>query len=435
MNKIIKLLQNIKNSRLVNDSITYTYFNLIQKTIPFIILPIVARILDKQEFGYYILFQAIIELLFPVMTINIDSAILINYYKLDEKEFRIYFTIALFLFGLLYGIILTTGLFFSGFFANLISFPTFWLRVIFIITLFKFITKVRQNIWRVKFKLKQYGIYTVCISLFQNLIGLLLIYLTDLSWRGLIIGHLVGYGVFGLLGVFTFYKDELLDFQINYIYIKDALRVGFPLCLHKFGLWLGGVANRVLITSILGAAATGSYGIAATFGMMVTLIENSFSKAFVPHLFSKLKDITEQRKLTTVKLTYFIYGFLLVISMLIFILGYYGIEFIFGNKYLNSRDFILPLILVAMFKGFYKLHVNYILFQKKTYAVPAITFTIGILNIIISWVLINRFEILGAAYALLFSTILMYIFSFYVGNKFIPMPWLYFRNNNKQSYN
>jgi len=425
---IKSLVQRVQKSKLVNDSITYTSFNLIQKIIPFLILPIVARILEKQEFGYYILFQALVELLIPAMTLNIDSAILLNYYKLSEKQFQIYFTIALVLFIFIYGSVLIIGYSLSGFLANLISLPVFWLKVIFIIPLLRFITKLRQHLWRARFKLKKYGIFTICISFFQNIIGLLLIYITDLSWKGLIIGHLVSYGIFAFYAVFTFYKEKLIHFQSNYSYVKDVAKVGFPLSLHKLGLWLGGVANRVLIAHILGASATGSYGIAATFGMLVTLIENSFSIAFIPHLYNQLKKITQQKKLTLVKITYITYGLLLVISLLIYFIGYYGIEFIFGNKYLNSREFILPLILVAMFKGFYKLHVNYIVFNKKTHVLPMITFSIGILNIIISFYLINRFGILGAAYSLLFSTILSYLFSFYIGNKFIPMPWLYFKN-------
>jgi len=156
---------------------------------------------------------------------------------------------------------------------------------------------------------------------------------------------------------------------------------------------------------------------------MVTLIEDAFTKAFVPHLFDKLKNIIEDKKNEIVKLSYFVYVFLIVISLGIFIIGYFSVGLIFGQQYLDTREFILPLVLAAMFKGFYKLHVNYIMFTKKTYKITQITFTTGILNITLAYFMIQQFGLLGAAYSMLIITFLQYVFSFYVGNKLIPMPW------------
>lgn len=416
-------------SRLVKDTFYYSFFNFTERAISFIILPIITRILTKEDIGYYILYQAMIEVLIPVMSLNIDSSILLNFYKLDDKEFTKYFGTGLSLFVLVYFVVLIVGLVFSDSISSLLQFPFFWLNIIFIIVAFRFFVQLRQNLWRVRYRLKSFGIFTIGIAVLKNVLGLVLVFYTDLGWRGLIIGHLIGYFVFAIYALFTFYQENLIKITKNLTYVKDLFKVGFPLSLHKLGLWLGNAANRIIITGILGAAATGSYGIGATFGLMVTLIEDAFTKAFIPHLFDKLKNITENKKYEIVKLSYYVYIFLIVISIVVFILGYFSVGLIFGEEYLDTREFILPLILAAMFKGFYKLHASYIMFTKKTYKITQITFTTGILNIALAYFMIQQFGLLGAAYSMLIITFLQYIFSFYVGNKLIPMPWNNFISN------
>ena len=108
------------------------------------------------------------------------------------------------------------------------------------------------------------------------------------------------------------------------------------------------------------------------------------------------------------------------------------VGFLFGDEYLSTREFLFPLVLASMLKGFYKLHVNYIMFTKKTLNVTKITLSTGVLNLGLSYYLVSSFGIMGAAYALLLVNALQYISAFYIGNKLIPMPWFYFLNNWKK---
>ena len=61
--------------------------------------------------------------------------------------------------------------------------------------------------------------------------------------------------------------------------------------------------------------------------------------------------------------------------------------------------------------------------EKPINQVTKITFTIGVINIFLSYILIVKFGLIGAAYSLLIISFFQYILSFYVGHKLIPMPW------------
>jgi len=416
----------ITKSKLVKDSASYTILNIIEKAIPFLILPIVTRVLSKEEVGIYILYQAIVEVLIPVMTLNIDATVLLNYYKEKGEKFKEYFSNAILLFITL-GIVVSIGMIsFSKPISDLINFPDSWLIVICIIVLSRFFTQLRQHLWRVNYEIKKYAFFTLGIAIVKNVLGLILILYLSMAWEGLILGHLAGYFLFAVIALYTFKSDELYRFKLNYTFLKDAFHVGYPLALHKLGLWLGNAANRIIIAGILGAAATGSYGIGATFAIIVTVVEDAFNKAFVPHLFEKLKNLKEENKSNIVKLSYMVYFGLTVLSLAVFLVGYLGAGFIFGEEYLSTREFMLPLVLAAMVKGYYKLHVNYIMFTKKTLRITQITLSTGLLNLVLAYFMTIYFGVIGAAYSLLIINTIQYLLTFYIGNKMQPLPWLSF---------
>lgn len=420
------IIAKLKSSRLFKDSAVYTLLNFSEKAIPFLILPIITRVLSKEEVGIYILYQAIVQILMPLMTLNVDSSILLNFYKVDKDKFREYFysgfigiiPVSAILFLLVYSL--------SGMLSEWIKFPEKWFVVVCLIVLFRFLTQLRQHIWRINYKIKEYGVFTVGISFLKNVSGLLLVLIASFGWEGLVIGHLVGYAFFALVAINTFVKDSLLskDLRINLTYIKDALSVGYPLSIHSIGNWLGNTVNKVIIARVLGTSATGSYGIGSTFANIVTMTEDAFSKAFQTHLYDRLKDIGSTDKSEIVKLSYYVYAFLILVAFGAFIVGYFGVGLIFGESYESTRVFILPLVIAAMVKGFYKLHVKYIVFTKKTLRVTQITISTGIFNIILAYFMTLEFGIIGTAYSLLIINTIQYLLSFYVGNKLIPMPWL-----------
>lgn len=416
-------IRKVISSKLIKDSASYTLLNVIEKAIPFLILPIITRMLTKEEVGIYILYQAIVEVLIPVMTLSIDATVLLNYYKENKDKFKEYLTNSILLFfviSIIFSVLINAW---SEIISDLIKFPSTWLLVVCIIVFSRFFTQLRQHLWRINFKIKEYAIFTIGISILKNCIGLYLVIIYTMSWDGLIIGHLIGYAVFAVIGFVSIYFDGLLRFKFNLDFISDSLRVGIPLAVHNIGLWFGNAANRIIIASLLGSSATGSYGIGAVFGIIITVIEDAFINAFVPHLFDRLKKAKKGYKENIVKLTFYVYRLLLIISIFVLIGGYYGVDLIFGNEYTDTRIIIIPLVVAAMFKGFYKLHVNYIMFTKKTIKITQISITTGIINIIVAYYTTLRFGILGTAYTFLFISILQYIFTFYIGNKLIPMPW------------
>jgi O-antigen/teichoic acid export membrane protein len=413
----------LTRSKLVKDSAGYTILNFLEKALPFLVFPILTRKLSIEDVGLFVLYQTIVEILMPIMTLNIDNAILINFYKLELVKFKKYFSTGLILFGYVFLFTLFIIIVFRNYISELIQFPSFWIMVVGITVFFRFLVQNRQNLWRVNFEIKKYSKLTLGISVVNNFVGLFLVIYSNFGWTGMIVGHLIGYSLFGSYSLFTFIKGKILIWNKDVLFMKDILKVSLPIAIHRFGIWLGSAGNKIIIATLLGTAATGSYGVGAVFAAVIAILEDALSKAVIPHIYEKLKKNTAEEKKLVVKMSYAIYIFLFGVSIMVYFIGYYLIDFIFGKQLNDTKSLLLPLIIAALFKGLYKLHVHYIFFTKKTIQVTKITFTTGVLNILMSYLFILNFGLIGAAYSLVIINFLQYILSFRVGNNLMPMPW------------
>lgn len=423
--KIVHFILNIKEqigrSSLLKQAGVYTISNLLEKGIPFAILPILTRILTKEDVGFYTLYQAVLSLLIPLYTLSIDSSIILNYFKIDKERFKVYFSNGLFLFLAILIVLTVISSLFSNQISEFANFPFFWFLLIIFIVALQFFTTLRKSLWQIRDQPKKFAYFSIGLSLFKNLIGLLLIIYTDLGWKGIIIGHLIGQLMFSAYSIISFLKESLIVKILNKADIFDLLKIGAPLSLHRFGAWLSDSLNRVVISSLIGVAATGSYGIGATFGIIVTITQDAFNKAYVPYLFKNLKVYSEEVRQKLVKTTIYFYIALIAFATFISVVGYFSVGVVFGEQYSQTKSFIVPLVFAAAFNGLYKVHANYIFFTKKTYKIMLITLFMGLVNIALVYHLVSDYGILGAAYATLLIQGISYLITFYISNKIYPI--------------
>ena len=417
------ILTKLYKSNLFKSSGLYTIFNVVDKVIPFLLLPIVTRYLLPEEYGVYVLYQALVGFLLPFVTLNTDSAILINYFKLKKTEFNVYLSNGVFIFVINLIIISVLYFLFKNSFSDLIDFPSNWLFAILLICPMQYLTKLVKNLWQVKKEVYKYGFFSISLTLFKNLLMILFIVVFEYKWEGLIISQLIGWGVFSIISISILLYNGYIKLKIKKPYIYDNIIVGSPLTLHQLGGWLGDLSSRLIIGAILGKQAVGSYGIGATFGLMVLLLQDAFNKAFVPYLFEELKKLNKEKEIKLVRITYLYNSLILIIGFGVGIVGYFGVGLIFGSEYESSKNFIIWLTLAYAFDGMYKSHVNYIFYSKKTYLLLLITLTTGVANVGLSYLLVSNYGVIGAAQALFFVYFTSYILAWYIGNRIIPMPW------------
>lgn len=417
MSKLIKF-------KLFKDTAIYSAINILDKAIPFLIMPILSRVFSKEEMGYYSLYQVTFHVLIPILTLCIDYPVVVSYYRMAKQMFTRYFSTSFFLVLSLYVIFVSIAFILSDTLSKLFGLEEKWLFITYLIVLLNYINQLRLNMWRITKKPVSYGSFSIPLVLIKNILGLVFIFCFHCGWEGIILGHLIGHFVFCFLALFYLVKDGYLKRTFETGQIRDLLKTGIPVSVHQLSAWLSTSLNRFVINSILGAVATGSFGIGSTFGTIITVLEDACNKAYAPYLYEKLAKYDEKQAYSIVKLIRIYYVFFISLGLIISLIGYFGVGLLFGEKYIDTRSFIVPVALASVINGLYKVHVNIIFYTKKTYIVARNTIICAIINISICYYMVLWYGILGAAYASIIVQMVLYTLTLYYSNKQYKLPWI-----------
>ena len=179
---IINVSKIIKSNFFIQLS-SYTGFQAANKIIPFLILPLFSRIFTKEEMGFYTLYQSIIVILVPLLTLSLNNAISVNFFRLKKSQFSIYFSNVLFI---VLPIIVTSILilFIVGdFISKKIGFPYIGLLITSFVVLPNFLIQLRLLLYRNQNKIKSFGTLSISNTILTNSIGLFFVFFAGLSWK------------------------------------------------------------------------------------------------------------------------------------------------------------------------------------------------------------------------------------------------------------
>jgi len=431
---IIKTLSYLLKQRFAKDFFTYTFFSILQKVIPFLLLPFFSRYFSHEQIGYFLIYQTILTVAMPIMTICVDTGIGISFYHLDIHNFSKYLTNNLIFAGFMSIFTLLIALILNTWLSKILAFPAFWL-IMGLVTIFPLFTfNLRQTLFRYQNKPFSYGFLALGCALLNNGLGFFFLYVTELTWEAFVLGYLIGYVVTAIFCLALIYKDKLFTFCYSKRMIWDAIKLGIPVGLHSIGGWLSGSLNRILLNTLIGTAATANFGIGASFGMIMTVLQSSVNLAYTPFLFEKLKNYDDSTQRILVKTTLLLYLFIVGMGLIISITGFLGVSFIFGKTYLSTKQFIVPLVFASTIGGFYKIHVNYLFYGRKTWVITQITLLCGLMNIGLLYAMIKYWGILGAAYASVIIELVIYFLIMYKAHKLYPLNILYYVKEISKNY-
>lgn len=415
------------NSFFKNSSI-YLISNIINATIPFLLLPILTRYLSPDEYGQIAMFQVLVTGLSAFIGMNTVGAAARNFYEKEQQQENVNYNVACFfiliittLITLLLAISLIEPL------SSFLSIPTSWIVSAIGFSFFSYIINFRLTQWQVRKKAFNYGIMQVFRSFLNVILSLVFIILLEMGAKGRVDGQLISSMIFSAIALFLLFKSKIVNLsKPKREHLKSAFNFGFPLVPHIFGAFLLTSIDRVVIKEQLGLNAAGIYLLAVQFSMVLSIIFDAINKAYVPWLYENLNKECDKIKSKVVKNTYLYFIILMIISGLGFLIGPFVIEFVAGEQYQEASKIIGWLVLGQIFGGMYLMVTNYVFYSKKTKLLSLITISSGLLNVGLLYLFIPSFGLIGAAYSFVVSYFIRFVFVWGLAAKEIKMPWLLF---------
>lgn len=417
----------IKN--FLKKSTIYIIGDIVNKSIPFLMLPILTRYLTPSDYGVIANFTVILSIFSIIVGLSMQGSIGVNFFKMKKDIIKRYISSCIILLHVTSLLLLFSVVFCYPFIIDRIQIEKEWLIMIVFLAFSQFLTTINLSLWIVEENAKNYTIYQVGQTLVITTISIILIIGLGMNWEGQLIAITVGTIIFSFLSVIFIIKRGYLGFNFSIHHIRDALKFGVPLIPHELSGWIKTGADRLILTSLVGVTATGIYAVGYQLGMIVGIVIIAINKAWSPHIFKILsKNPTYEEKVKLVKFTYIYFIGVIIFSIITSYIIKLFLPIFLGKSFAESSDFIMYISLAYAFQGMYFMVTNYIFYLKKTVALSVITFTTSIIHIILLYFLIDLNGPVGAAQTTTISFLITFLMIFWYSNKIYPMPWFFWNN-------
>ena len=193
--------------------------------------------------------------------------------------------------------------------------------------------------------------------------------------------------------------------------MKWGLKYSLPIVPHGISQIILSSFDRLMITKMISATATGLYSFSYNIFVIVQVTAASIDNVWGPWFYNKrhendLRSITKYSSIYTFFLAVFCVVIMLLSPELILILG--------GVKYKETVYCVIPVVAGGFFTMLYNIPASVEYFYEKTSYIAVATTTAAVLNIVLNYVFIHRFGYIAAAYTTLVTYCLYYVFHFYM---------------------
>jgi len=387
---------------IIKNSFIYLATEIINKAIPFILLPIITKYLTPQEYGIYGIYQVVLSFFRPFINMSLEMNITRNFFKVSkEKLSQIISSLILILhINLLFALIIVFCI--SIFFQNPFGISSEILLIIPIIIFAQTINTFNLTILRNEQNAIHYGIVQIVLTSINLGTALILLLFFNQNWKSLVYGTLISYLI---VMIYSFYYlKNRYKLKLKFYPLKKIYEVSLPLIFHVLGGSIIFLSDRLFIQQMKGLEEVGLYVVGSQFGAITMIVINSIILAVNPWMYKKLAD-----NLNIQKEILILMGIFFVIGIFVWLTDLIILPYLVESSYLDAKNVIFWISLAFIFRGWYQLYYNIILNTGKTKIFMYITFGTGVLNIILNYILIKQNGMIGASQATAIAFFVMFL--------------------------
>lgn len=408
--------------KLFGNASIYFGANILNAAIPFLLLPILTRVLTPAEYGTIAMFLVMVSIFSAFTGLSVHGAIGVRYFQLSKEDLADYVTICIGILVVSTTAVLLIVMVLHQWIIKVSGISLDWLIVAVLVSGLQFLINIRLSLWQVSEMPWHYGSFQISRSLLDALLSLVLVLGLGMAWQGRLIGYGTAILLVGVIALIWLYNDQLLRRTDTWkIHAKDALRFGVPLIPHVIGGILIATSSQILIKNMLSIKDIGVYAVALQLGGAMGIISDAFVKAYAPWLYKKIQ---EEQKHKVVLSTYLCILFFLLAGLITSLIINYLTPYIIGQSFSEIQNLTTIIVIAYSFTGMYYSVAGFFFFSSKTSYISIITLLSGITSLLISYFLILQYGLIGAATGLLIFNILSFILTWLLSNFVMPMPWI-----------
>lgn len=217
-----------------------------------------------------------------------------------------------------------------------------------------------------------------------------------------------------------------LNWKVDTNLWKRMMRYGMPIMVAGIAFAINEQFDKILLSKLLPAniaeAEVGVYSACYKLGLFMVLYRTAYTLGIEPFFFSHAADKNAPQTYAMVTKYFVIFGSFILLSVIVFA-DLFKLLMIRDSSYWVAMKVVPLIILANFFLGIYtNLSVWYKLIDK-TYIGAYISIVGAIITLVLNFLLIPTMSYYGSAIATIAAYGSMMFISYYLGNKYYPIPY------------
>jgi O-antigen/teichoic acid export membrane protein len=414
-----------KFTRTFKHTLIYSLGNISTTLVGVILLPLYTKYLSLTEYGILGILEVTIMLLINTLIMG-QSQALLRYYdstQLKQNRKSLFFTILVFVSLLGITLILVAHLL-SAKIANFFSKPeefTIYFQLTAYIVSLRIITQLFLTLLRAKENSFSY----VFLNILRILISLVLnIYFV--AWKkfgvvGILYSYLIADSVLFLALLIILFKDIYPKFERKILIA--SLAFGTPLIINSLASMMLNMGDRYILKLLADYRELGLYVLGYKIGGLVNIfLVQSFSLGFMPIAYRIYGQEGDKRYFS--KIQTYICFVLFWCGLLLASFSKEIVRFFALNESYWPAYQVIPVVALSYGVLGAKIVAGVGLFLKnKTSHLAYTTIFAAIINIILNFLFIPHYKMMGAAYATLISFTVLYVLTAIISHHYYPIAF------------
>ncbi|MFC1550091.1 lipopolysaccharide biosynthesis protein [Candidatus Neomarinimicrobiota bacterium] len=386
------------------QSLVYGFGTIIARLVTFLLLPLYTNVFTQEEYGIVALAYAFMGFIMIVYRYGMDTALMKFYVDSEGEDRHHYFTT-------IFSIQVLTSILFSGLlylFAEPVS-PfllgtenRIFMVLISAIVFFDALWMLPMIVLRAEERPFSYILLSIFNVVLLMVLNIVLVIFLKQGVKGVLVGNLVAScGLFLMTIPIIFQRFKLLYLKRHFL--KEVLRFGLPFFPAGIFTMIMELADRYMLEWFTDTATVGLYSAGYKLGMIGLLLVMAFNMGWMPYFLKRGKEPGAKKEFARIT-TIFLggVGFLMILVSLwadALVQLQIGNYTFFGKEFWESTT-IVPIILIGYyFFGTYVLQLPSVYLSKQTDWVPIFRGFGALTLIILSLLVIQRFNMIGVAWA------------------------------------
>jgi len=409
--------------QIIKSSIIYLGSSVLNKAIPFLLLPILTEYLSPEEYGVLSIFQLLISFSTAFVGMNMTANISKNFFKYNKQQ------TSLMIGNILMILSLTTLIYFfiilgvSFYYQEIFSVPSNWVVIIPILSFMFMINTINLTILRNQEKAILFGIYEIANTAVNMGMTILLLLMYHYGWYSQAVGITIAYTIFFIISLLHMRKNGFIILRYDREEARKILKLSIPLIPHVIGWIIITLSDRFFIERMVSLEMVGIYSIGYLFGMVVMLFTDAFIKAWSPWFYKTIAVADFAQKHTIVRYSYLYIFATFIIAFGVSLFAKIIIPYVVDARYAGAQIYVFWIALGYAIHGVYKIFFPYLVHISKTTFLGVSTVIAAVLNLIFNYFLIKECGAIGAAYSTVLSFIVSASLVIWYQNKHFKMPW------------